>query len=99
MSGVLRHEQTPIGRLVDAGAVKALRTELKSEQVKPDRASVARLLGGHQRYRVSLSKLRAALGLPPRTARERRARDAYQHYLQTSRWPWQVGQNGAKTDT
>ncbi len=63
----------------------------ENEQVEPDRASVARLLGGHQRYRVSLSKLRAAVGLPPRTARERRARDAYQHYLQTGRWPWQRG--------
>ncbi len=71
----------------------------ENEQVEPDRASVARLLGGRRRYKVNLSKLRAVVGLPPRTVRERRARDAYQHYLQTGRWPWQVGQNGAKTDT
>ena len=46
----------------------------ENEQVKPDRASVARLLGGRRRYRVNLSKLRASVGVPPRTARERRAR-------------------------
>ena len=68
-------------------------------EVEPDRASVDRLLGGRRRYRLDLSKLRAAVSAPPRTARERRARDAYQVYLQTGRWPWQVGQNGTKRDT
>ena len=69
------------------------------DEVEPDRASVDRLLGGRRCYRLDLSKLRAAVGAPPRTARERRARNAYQTYLQTGLWPWQVGQNGTKTDT
>ncbi len=63
----------------------------ENEQVEPDRASVARLLGGRQRYKVNLSKLRAEVGLPPRTARERRVRAAYQEYQETGRWPWQRG--------
>ena len=61
----------------------------ENEQVEPDRASVVCLLGGRRRYKVDLSKLRAAVGFPPRTARERRARDAYQEYQETGRWPWQ----------
>ena len=61
------------------------------DKVEPDRASVARLLGGRRCYKVNLSKLRAAMGAPPRTARERRARATYQKYRETGRWPWQKG--------
>ncbi len=67
------------------------------DEVERLRASVARLLGGRRRYKLDLSKLRAAVGAPPRTKRERRARDAYQVYLQTGWWPWEVGQNGTKS--
>ena len=63
----------------------------ENEQVEPDRALVARLLGGRRRYKVNLSKLRVAVGLPPRTARERRAKAAYREYQETGRWPWQRG--------
>ena len=61
------------------------------DEVEPDCASVDRLLGGRRAYKVNLSKLRAAVGLPPRTARERRARATYQKYRETGRWPWQRG--------
>ena len=70
----------------------------ENEQVEPDRASVDWLLGGRWRYRLNLSKLRAAVGAPPRTKRERRARDTYQTYLQTGQWPWEMGQNGTERD-
>ncbi len=63
----------------------------ENEQIEPDRTSVARFLGGRQHYRVNPSKLRASVGAPPRTARERRARAAYQEYQETGRWPWQQG--------
>jgi hypothetical protein len=71
----------------------------ENEQVKPDRASVTRLLGGRQSYRVNLSKLRAAVGASPRTARERRARAAYQEYQETGRWPWQRGDSSDSSHT